>query len=361
MEILVLARDKKGQGRTPPWGYSFHPPFLLKGMGFLIGIACFSLSPLFAGEKPQVLLHVSTDATRELYQELNGAFAQTYREKTGAVVRIEMSHGGSGKQARAVLDGLQADLISLSLDYDVQFLVRNQLVEERWQERMPRGSHPYAPVIVFLVRKGNPRGIHDWEDLLREGVKVITPNPKTSGGARWNYLAAYAYAKKRWQKEEAAQEFLKQLYGRVPVLDTGARGSTLTFVERGMGDVYITWENEALLITRTLRPGEFEIIYPSLTIRAECPATLVDAVVKRKGTRTVAEAYLHFLFSPEGQEIIARHGFRPTDPALLKKYAHDFPPVPALTLGELYKDWEEAHRIHFREGGVFDGILKGLH
>lgn len=333
---------------------------VLLAVGFVALTAQILFYPLFAGEKPITLLHVSTDATRELYQELNRAFAQTYREKTGAFVRIEMSHGGSGKQARAVLDGLQADLISLALDYDVQILVRNQLVEGRWQERMPRGSHPYAPVIVFLVRKGNPKGIHDWEDLLREGVKVITPNPKTSGGARWNYLAAYAYAKKRWEKEEAAREFLKQLYRRVPVLDTGARGSTLNFVERGIGDVYIAWENEALLITRTLKPGAFEIIYPSLTIRAECPATLVDGVVERKGTRTVAEAYLNFLFSPEGQEIIARHGFRPTDPIVLKKYARDFPPVPALTLGELYRDWEEAHRIHFSEGGVFDGILKGL-
>jgi sulfate/thiosulfate-binding protein len=313
-------------------------------------------TPAAAGARV-TLLNVSYDPTRELYDEFNRAFAAHWKAETGTDVKIEQSHGGSGRQARAVIDGLAADVVTLALAYDVDALrVQGQLIPEGWQQRLPNESAPYTSTIVFLVRKGNPKKIHDWNDLVRPGVAVITPNPKTSGGARWNYLAAWAYAKSLPGGTDAtAEAFVKQLFANVPVLDSGARGATMSFAERGLGDVLLAWENEAQLATRQLGAGKFEIVYPSLSILAEPPVTVVDKVVDRKGTRAVAEAYLKYLYSREGQEIAAKHYYRPRDADVAAKYAELFPPLKLVDI-QSFGGWDKAQAAHFADGGSFDRI-----
>ena len=303
------------------------------------------------------LLNVSYDPTRELYTEYNEAFAKYWQGKTGKTVEIRQSHGGSGKQARSVIDGLPADVVTLALAYDIDAIATNaKSLPANWQGRLPDNSSPYTSTIVFLVRKGNPKNIKDWGDLARPGISVITPNPKTSGGARWNYLAAYGWALRQPGATEAtAREYLRKLFRNVPVLDTGARGSTTTFVQRGIGDVLLAWENEAFLATKELGAGKVEIVVPSISILAEPPVTVVDKVALRKGTRDVADAYLKYLYSPVGQEIIARNFYRPQDPAVAAKYASQFPQVNLLTIAD-FGGWAKAQTAHFGEGGVFDQI-----
>ena len=303
------------------------------------------------------LLNVSYDPTREFYDEYNAAFAKHWAATAHQTVRIHQSHGGSGKQARTVIDGLPADVVTLALAYDIDSIAqRGKLLPANWEERLPNSSAPYTSTIVFLVRKGNPKGIKDWGDLVRPGVAVITPNPKTSGGARWNYLAAWAWARQQPGGSDAtAEAFLAQLYAAVPVLDTGARGSTTTFAQRGIGDVLIAWENEALLVARDLGPGQVEIVTPSVSILAEPPVTVVDKVALRRGTTETARAYLEYLYSPEGQEIAARHYFRPRDPQVAAKYASLFPPLHLVTIAD-FGGWAEAQKRHFDDGGVFDRI-----
>ena len=303
------------------------------------------------------LLNVSYDPTRELYRDVNAAFAAQWKQQGGDTLTIRQSHGGSGKQARSVIDGLQADVVTLALSYDIDGLHENgNLVPADWQERLPDNSAPYTSTIVFLVRKGNPKQLKDWDDLVREGVGVITPNPKTSGGARWNYLAAWAYARRTLGSDEAARDFVTKLYRNVPVLDTGARGATTTFVERGQGDVLLAWENEALLATREIGKGRFEIVVPSLSILAEPSVSLVDKVVDKRGTRDVAEAYLRFLYTPQGQELAAKHHYRPRDAAVAAKYAADFPELALVTVDDAFGGWHLAHATHFADGASFDRI-----
>ena len=304
------------------------------------------------------LLNVSYDPTRELYQNYNAAFAKYWQAKTGERIAVKQSHGGSGKQARAVIDGLQADVVTLALAYDIDEIAeRAKLLPADWQKRLPQNSSPYTSTIVFLVRKGNPKAIKDWDDLVKPGVSVITPNPKTSGGARWNYLAAWGYAlQKSGNNAQKAREFVTALYKNVPVLDSGARGSTTTFVERGIGDVLISWENEAFLALQELGPGKFEIVVPSLSILAEPPVALVDKVVDKKGTRKVAEAYLQFWYTPEAQEIAAKNFYRPIDAKVAAKYAKQFPKVNLITIDEAFGGWQPAQKAHFSDGGVFDQI-----
>ena len=306
------------------------------------------------------LLNVSYDPTRELYQDFNAAFAQHWKSQSGETVAIQQSHGGSGKQARAVIDGLEADVVTLALAYDIDALAeKGKLIPKDWQQRLPNNSSPYTSTIVFLVRKGNPKGIKDWDDLVKPGVSVITPNPKTSGGARWNYLAAWGYALKKYGDDEAkAREFVTKLYKNVPVLDSGARGSTTTFTERGIGDVFISWENEAYLATKELGPDKFEIVTPSLSILAEPPVTVVDKVVDKKGTRKTAEAYLQYLYSDEGQNIAGKHFYRPRDPKIAAKYAGQFSKVNLFTIDEVFGGWQKAQKTHFDDGGVFDQIYQ---
>ena len=305
----------------------------------------------------QTLLNVSYDPTRELYVEIDKAFAEHWQAQTGQRLTIRQSHGGSGKQARAVIDGLEADVVTLALAYDIDALHRQaELVPGDWQQRLPDNSCPYTSTIVFLVRKGNPRAIKDWDDLVRPGVAVITPNPKTSGGARWNHLAAWGFALAKFDGDEGqARSFIRQLYRNVPVLDVGARGSTNTFVQRGIGDVLLAWENEALLVARKLRPGDFEIVVPSVSILAEPPVAVVDKVVDKRGTRAAATAYLEFLYTPEGQEIIARHFYRPRSAEVAAKHAEQFPPLKLLEIDDaVFGGWHAAHQKHFVDGGVFD-------
>ncbi len=304
------------------------------------------------------LLNVSYDPTRELYEDYNVAFAKHWKEKTGEDVTIKQSHGGSGKQARAVIDGLRADVVTLALAYDIDAIAeKSKLLPVNWLEKLPNNSSPYTSTIVFLVKKGNPKGIKDWNDLIKDGVKVITPNPKTSGGARWNYLAAYGYALKAFGNDEAkAQEFLKKLFANVPILDTGARGSTITFVERGIGDVLLAWENEAFLAQKELGEGKFEIVVPSLSILAEPSVAVVDKVAEKKGTLDVARGYLSYLYSKEGQEIAAKHYYRPTDPEVAAQYAASFPTLQLLTIAD-FGGWKAAQKKHFDDGGVFDAIM----
>jgi sulfate transport system substrate-binding protein len=308
----------------------------------------------------QSLLNVSYDPTRELYQDFNAAFAAHWKTQTGAGVSIKQSHGGSGKQARAVIDGLEADVVTLALAYDIDALAeRAKLIPPNWQSRLPNNSTPYTSTIVFLVRKGNPKGIKDWDDLVRAGVSVITPNPKTSGGARWNYLAAWGYALKHHGNDQAqARDFVARLYKNVPVLDSGARGSTTTFVERGIGDVLIAWENEAFLAVKELGPDKLEIVAPSVSILAEPPVTLVDKVVDRHGTRKVAQAYLEYLYSQEGQTIAAKHYYRPRLEAIAAKYASQFPKIGLFTVDQVFGGWQKAQTTHFNDGGVFDQIYQ---
>jgi len=304
------------------------------------------------------LLNVSYDPTRELYQDFNAAFARQWKAKGGQDVVIKQSHGGSGKQARAVIDGLDADVVTLALAYDIDEIHdKAKLIPENWQKRLPHNSSPYTSTIVFLVRKGNPKHIKDWNDLVKPGVQVITPNPKTSGGARWNYLAAWAYALRQKDGNEAkAKEFVTRLFKNVPVLDSGARGSTTTFVQRGIGDVLLAWENEAFLAVNELGKDKFEIVAPSLSILAEPPVTVVDKVVDKKGTRKIAEEYLKYLYTPEGQEIAAKNYYRPIDKKVAAKYAKAFARVKLITIDEVFGGWRKAQKAHFADNGVFDQI-----
>ena len=304
------------------------------------------------------LLNASYDPTRELYVDFNKAFAANYQKETGKSVEIKQSHGGSGSQARGVIDGLQADVVSLALAYDIDAIAGKGLIAADWQKRLPLNASPYTSTIVFLVRKGNPKGIRDWDDLIKPGIAVITPNPKTSGGARWNYLAAWGYALKKFGSAEKARQFVGDLYNNVPVLDTGARGATVTFVERGVGDVLLAWENEAFLALREFGKDKFEIVAPSVSILAEPPLSVVDAVADRKGTRAVAEAYLRYWYSKEGQEIAARNSYRPRDPEIAKEYENSFAKVDLFTVDDVFGGWTRAQKEHFGEGGIFDQIYK---
>lgn len=304
-------------------------------------------------------LNVSYDPTRELYQDFNKAFAAKWKAQTGDNVTVKQSHGGSGKQARSVIDGLDADIVTLALAYDIDEIAENGLVAKEWQKRLPHSSAPYTSTIVFLVRKGNPKGIKDWSDLIKPGVQVVTPNPKTSGGARWNYLAAWGYALKQpGGSDVTAKDFVSKIFKNVPVLDSGARGSTTTFVERGIGDVLIAWENEALLAIKELGPDKFEIVAPQQSILAEPPVAVVDKVVDKRGTRKVAEAYLQYLYADEGQEIAAQNYYRPINEKIVKKYAAQFPRVKLFTIDEVFGGWTKAQKTHFADGGTFDQIYQ---
>ena len=327
-------------------------------LGLSALIAALALAnPLVASAAEVTLLNVSYDPTRELYQDYNAAFAKYWQAKTGDKVTVKQSHGGSGKQARAVIDGLEADVVTLALAYDVDAIhEKARLIPKDWQKRLQHNSAPYTSTIVFLVRKGNPKAIKDWDDLVKPGVSVITPNPKTSGGARWNYLAAWAFAQKKYGSEDKAREFVGKLFKNVPVLDSGARGSTTTFIERGIGDVAISWENEAFLALKELGPDKFEVVVPSLSILAEPTVTIVDKVVDKRKTRPVAQAYLDYLYSEEGQDIAGKHYYRPTLPSAAAKYEKQFPKLNLITIDETFGGWQKAQKTHFSDGGVFDQI-----
>ena len=318
------------------------------------------LIPAMASAAALTMLNASYDPTRELYRDINPAFARHWKAKTGGEVTINQSHGGSGKQARSVIDGLEADVVTLALGYDIDNIARRaRLLPAGWQSRLPSNSTPFYSTIVFLVRKGNPKAIRDWDDLARPGVKVITPNPKTSGGARWNFLAAWGFGQKTYGSPAAAEAFVKRIFANVPVLDSGARGATVNFAERGLGDVLVTWENEALLATRELGADRFEIVVPSVSIRAEPPVAVIDKVVDQRGTRAVAEAYLQFLYTPGAQEIAARNGYRPRDPAVLARYQSRFPVVPLFEIERNFGGWAKAQKLFFADGGIFDRIYAG--
>ena len=307
----------------------------------------------------QDLLNVSYDPTRELYVDVNAAFAKVWQAKSGKAVTVQQSHGGSSKQARGVIDGLDADVLTLALAYDIDAVAEAGLLPRDWQKRLPHNSSPYTSTIVFLVRKGNPKGIKDWGDLVKPGVEVITPNPKTSGGARWNYLAGWAWALKQPGGDEArAKAYVTELFKHVPVLDSGARGSTTTFVQRGIGDVLLAWENEAFLAIKELGPGKVDIVVPSVSILAEPPVAVVDKIVDKKGTRAAAQAYLEFLYTPEGQDLAARNYYRPRLEAVAAKYAATFPKVNLVTIDGVFGGWQKAQKTHFADGGVFDQIYQ---
>ncbi len=328
----------------------------------LLVVAALAAAPVSAplrAAEPIRLLNVSYDPTRELYQELNPAFARFWKQKTGQEVSIDQSHGGSGKQARSVIDGLEADVVTLALAADIDAIARSGALPADWQKALPDNSCPYTSTIVFLVRKGNPKGIRDWEDLARPGISVITPNPRTSGGARWNFLAAWGHAQRKYGSEEKARELVTAIYRNVPVLDTGARGSTVTFVERGIGDVLIAWENEALLSLAELGKDRFEIVAPPTSILAEPPVAVVEAVAKRRGTREVARAYLEFLYSPEGQEIAARHYYRARNPEVAARHAARFPKLELFTIDQQFGGWDKAQQRFFGDGGEFDRMAVG--
>ena len=335
---------------------------------FLLVIVVFAVSGLFQAAqaaKEVTILNSSYDPTRELYQEVNAAFVKAWQGKTGQVVTVNQSHGGSGKQARAVIDGLEADVVTLALAYDIDAIYeKGNLLSKNWQSRLPDNSAPYTSTIVLLVRKSNPKNIKDWGDLIRPGISVITPNPKTSGGARWNYLAAWGYALKHYKTDanesadQRAKEFVTKLFKNVPVLDSGARGSLTTFVHRGIGDVLLAWENEAFLAVNELGKDRFEIVVPSVSILAEPPVALVDKVVDRRGTRAVAQAYLEYLYSQEGEEIAAKHYYRPRLKSVAEKYADRFPKVSLFTIDEVFGGWQKAQKTHFADGGVFDQIYQ---
>jgi len=332
-------------------------------LGRTLGVAVLAMaaavSPVAAQQK-QTLLNVSYDPTRELYKDLDKAFAAEYKKKAGVDLTIRQSHGGSGAQARSVIDGLDADVVTLALAYDIDALhERGNLLPADWQKRLPQNSSPYTSTIVFLVRKGNPKGIKDWGDLIKPGVAVITPNPKTSGGARWNYLAAWAYALRQPGGSEAkAREFIAELFKHVPVLDSGARGATTTFVERGLGDVLLAWENEALLSLKELGPDKFDIVAPSLSILCEPPVAVVDKNVDKKGTRQAAQAYLEYLYTKDAQEIIAKNYYRPRNPEVAAKYASAFPKVNLITIDDVFGGWKKAQKTHFEDGGTFDQLYQ---
>jgi sulfate/thiosulfate-binding protein len=332
----------------------------------LLGLACCAVSGIVAGcasstnkAESVTLLNVSYDPTREFYQEYNQYFTSYWKSKTGQDITIRQSHGGSGKQSRAVADGLEADVVTLALGYDIDALQDAGLIQTDWQSRLPHNSAPYTSTIVFLVRKGNPKGIRDWPDLVKPGVSVITPNPKTSGGARWNYLAAWGYALRQpGGTPEKARDFVTRLFRNVPVLDTGARGATNTFVQRGIGDVLLTWENEALLAVEELGPDKFEIVVPAVSILAEPPVAVVDQVADRRGTREVASAYLSQLYADEAQELAAKHYYRPRNRAAAGQYADRFPDLEMFTLADVFGTWEKAQNEHFKDGGTFDQIFR---
>ena len=330
-------------------------PFVLT-LALLTGALGFT-SSIQAAESVSIL-NVSYDPTRELYQEFNVAFAKHWQAKTGQTVKVLQSHGGSSKQARAVIDGLEADVVTLALAYDIDAISEKAgLLPANWQSRLPNNSTPYSSTIVFLVRKGNPKGIKDWDDLVKPGVSVITPNPKTSGVARWNYLAAWGYALKQSGGDEAkAKDFVLRLFKNVPVLDSGARGSTTTFVERGIGDVLINWENEILLSTKGSGKDKFDIVIPPISILAEPTVSVVDKIVDKRGTRQVAQAYLEYLYSEEGQDIAGKNNYRPQLPSAAAKYAANFPAVERFTLQEFFGNWQKAHKAHFADGASFDQI-----
>lgn len=326
----------------------------------LLAAILATASPFATQAGELTILNVSYDPTRELYQEFNTAFAETWKQSSGQTVTVRQSHGGAAKQARAVIDGLEADVVTLALAYDIDEIHRHgELIARDWQSRLPNNSSPYTSTIVFLVRKGNPRGIHDWDDLARPGISVITPNPKTSGGARWNYLAAWGFALRRFDNDDAkAKAFVGEIIRHVPVWDSGARGATTTFVQRGIGDVLLTWENEALLAIEKIGNDRVEIIRPSVSILAEPPVAVVDKVVDARGTREVATAYLKFLYSNAGQEIVARHHYRPRTTEILAKYKNKFPPMRLFTIDEVFGGWDKAQARHFADGGVFDQLLR---
>ncbi len=334
------------------------------GLGLAVAALFFIGLPSTAADQPAqpgeiTLLNVSYDPTRELYQDFNAAFTRFWKDKTGAAITIRQSHGGSGKQARSVIDGLEADVVTLALAYDIDAIYENgQLLPKDWQKRLPENSTPYTSTIVFLVRKGNPKAIKDWDDLVKPGMAVITPNPKTSGGARWNYLAAWGYARQKYGGDDAARDFVGKLFKNVPVLDSGARGSTTTFVQRGIGDVLLAWENEALLALNELGKDKVEIVYPSISILAEPSVAVVDRVVDKHGTRAVATAYLEYLYSPAGQEIAASHYYRPRSAGIAAKYADRFPPLKLLTIDQDFGGWQKAQQEHFADGGIFDRIYQ---
>lgn len=318
------------------------------------------LLPLAGFSKDVTLLNASYDPTREFYQEVNAAFSRDWQSRTGQRVTIQQSHAGSGKQARAVLEGLPADVVTLALAHDIDAIARSgSLIARDWQKRLPDNSSPYTSTVVFLVRKGNPKGIRDWDDLARPGVSVITPNPKTSGGARWNYLAAYGFVLKRSGGDEGqALDFIRRLFKNVPILDSGARGAATTFIQRGIGDALITWENEAILALHELGQGQFEMVTPSVSILAEPPVAVVDKITKRRGTTEVATAYLEYLYSEAGQALAAKHHFRPRLPSVAEKCRSQFPKLQLFTIDEVYGGWASAHAKHFAEGGVFDRIYR---
>ena len=329
-------------------------------LGPVLAAALTLLAATAALARDLTLLNVSYDPTRELYTEFNAAFAKHWKAQTGDAVVIQQSHGGSGKQARSVIDGLQADVVTLALAYDVDAIAEKaRLFPTNWQGRLPHNSAPYTSTIIFLVRKGNPKGIKDWDDLLKPGVSVVTPNPKTSGGARWNYLAAWAYAlEKSGGDESKARAFVTAIFKQVPVLDSGARGATTTFVQRGIGDVFLSWENEAFLALKEFGTEKVEIVVPSISILAEPPVTVVDRVAKRKGTEAVAKAYLEYLYSDEGQDLAGKHYYRPRSEKAAAKYASQFTKVKLVTIDEVFGGWQKAQKTHFAEGGVFDLIFK---
>ena len=338
---------------------------LIKIRDLLIFVTAIALGlgigrSVMAAENKVTLLNVSYDPTRELYQDFNKSFADYWFVKTGQVLTVNQSHGGSGKQARAVIDGLDADVVTLALAYDIDVIAeRSGLLPKDWQDRLPHHSAPYTSTVVFLVRKGNPKNIKDWDDLIKPGVSVITPNPKTSGGARWNYLAAWGYALKQWHHDESkALDFVKALFKNVPVLDSGARGATTTFVERKIGDVLLAWENEAYLVVNLLGQGEYEIVTPSVSILAEPSVALIDQNVDRHHTRAVAQAYLEYLYSPQGQEIAARNYYRPRLQTVLDKHAAQFKKVEFITVDEAFGGWQKAQKIHFADKGTFDQIYE---
>ncbi len=327
---------------------------MLRLAGAIALSAALFAAPIHAADIS--LLNVSYDPTRELYAEVNTVFAEKWKAETGDTLTIKASHSGSGKQARAVIDGLEADVVTLALAYDIDAIAEKGLLAKDWQKRLADNASPYTSTIVFLVRKGNPKGVHDWEDLLKPGVEIITPNPKTSGGARWNYLAAWGFALKKYGSEDKAKEFIRKLYKQVPVLDTGARGSTVTFVERGQGDVLIAWENEAYLSVKEFGADKFEIVTPSVSILAEPPVAVVDKTVDRRGTRAVAEAYLKFLYTPEGQEIASKNFYRARLKEVADKYAGQFSNVALFTIDDVFGGWQKAQKTHFADGGVFDQV-----
>ena len=332
--------------------------FVLAGLAASLMLGPIALDAAVAQPKPVELLNVSYDPTRELYRDIDDAFAKQWKAKTGQDVTIRQSHGGSGAQARSVIEGAPADVVTLALGYDIDSIAdKAKLLPANWQKRLPHNSTPYYSTIVFLVRKGNPKGIHDWGDLIKPGVQVITPNPKTSGGARWNYLAAWGYAQKTYKSQDKARDYMVRLFKNVPVLDSGARGATTTFVQRGQGDVLLAWENEAFLAVNELGKGQFDIIVPSVSVRAEPPVALVDGNVDRQGTRKVAEAYLQYLYPRPAQEIIARNYYRPIDPVVAAKTAAQFPKLQLFTIDRNFGGWTRTQAAHFADGAAFDQIF----